>query len=243
MNPTNKRMKRSSIEQIKDLESLFSDNKYDGSGEKAFVIEEGSIPIMVSAPHAINQYREGQIKWADMYTGGIARYLHEVTDCHLIYSCMFTETDPNYDCPGTNRYQESLEEYVKTHGVKFLLDLHGASRDREYAIEMGTAPNQNRKEDPSLHQLIFADRLIQYIFEDCFKDLKISQKKVWKNVIFDAGDQNTVTKYISENTETACVQIEINRELRTPDNEEAFCALLEGLTRIIKAFSIVLAGE
>lgn len=26
---------------------------------------------MVSAPHAINQFRNGQVKWADMYTGGI----------------------------------------------------------------------------------------------------------------------------------------------------------------------------
>ena len=85
------------LRKIKRLEKLFSDNFYNGSGKTAFNIEEGRIPIMVSAPHAINQFRDGKVKYADMYTGGIAKYLHEKTGCHVIYSCMYTESDPNYD--------------------------------------------------------------------------------------------------------------------------------------------------
>ena len=46
---------------IKEYEKLFSAKKYDGCGDEPFVIEKGSIPIMISAPHAVNQYREGQI--------------------------------------------------------------------------------------------------------------------------------------------------------------------------------------
>lgn len=231
------------LNRIKELEQLFSDNQYDGSGKTAFVIENGCIPIMVSAPHAINQYREGQVKWADMYTGGIARYLHETTGCHLIYSCMFTETDPNYDAPGFNKYQEVLAEYVKENNVILLLDLHGAAKKREYAVEMGTAPEQNQRpgesyeEDPSLHQYKFIDDVIKIIFEDRFKDLSIEQKKVWKNTIFNAGDQNTVTKFISENTNTSCIQLEINGNYRNPNNTDEFVGLIEALTKIIVFFS------
>lgn len=231
------------IEEIKALEKLFSDNQYNGAGKEPFVIEEGTIPIMLSAPHAVNQFREGQVKWADMYTGGIACYLHKVTGCHLIYSCKFTESDPNYDEPGNNKYQDALRDYLSRHKVYLLMDLHGAAKKREYAVEMGTAPAQNPiscvvcDEDPSLHEYKFIDDDIKTIFENRFKNLLLDQKKVWKNVIFDAGDQNTVTKYISKNTETACVQLEINGNYRDPSNKEAFDCLIESLIEIIRHFS------
>lgn len=228
------------IDKIMKLETLFSDNQYDGSGNTAFVIEEGNIPIMVSAPHAINQFREGQVKWADMYTGGIARYLHEVTGCHLIYSCMFTESDPNYDEPGTNKYQDALKEFVDAHRVAFLIDLHGASKTREYAMEMGTAPEQNPipgveyEQDPSLHEYKFVSCLIKNIFEKNFQSSALKIKDVWKNQIFAAGDQNTVTKYISENTATACIQLEVNGQYRDPENQKAFHMLILSLQQLIE---------
>ncbi len=231
------------IDRVKELETLFSDNQYDGSGQEAFKIEEGNIPIIVSASHAINQFREGQVKWAEMYTGGIARYLHEVTGCHLIYSCMFTETDPNYDEPGFNKYQNRLAEYVKEKKIRILIDLHGATKKREYAVEMGTAPKQNSihgveyEQDPSLHEYKYVADRIKEIFENLFENSTLDQKKVWKNQIFDAGDQNTVTKFISENTETACIQLEINSSYRDPNNKLEFLKLIDGLICIIKELS------
>ena len=148
------------LRKIKRLERLFSDNFYNGSGKTAFNIEEGRIPIMVSAPHAINQFRDGKVKYADMYTGGIAKYLHEKTGCHVIYSCMYTESDPNYDEFEVNKYQHELLEYVNKHNIILLIDIHGAAKERDYAVEMGTAPSPEQlvenefenpaNEDPSL---------------------------------------------------------------------------------------------
>lgn len=227
------------ITRIKKLEQLFSDNQYNGSGQTAFFIEEGNIPIMVSAPHAINQFREGQVKWADMYTGGIARYLHEVTECHLICSSMFTESDPNFDLPGTNKYQDALVDYLGTHKIVVLLDLHGAAKNREYAVEMGTAPKQNPEtgveyeQDPSLHEYKFIAELIKKLFEKNFVECTTDKKSVWKNQIFNAGSQNTVTKYISENTSTACIQLEINGIYRKPENELELLALVNSLKELI----------
>lgn len=62
---------------------------------------------MVSVPHAVNHYRNGKIKLADRYTGGIARYLHKVTNCHLIYNCKFNNCDYNYDTYNSNKYQQA----------------------------------------------------------------------------------------------------------------------------------------
>ena len=232
------------IKQIVEYERLFSANNYDGEGEETFVIEEGTIPIMISAPHAINQYREDQVKWADMYTGAIARYLHGVTGCHLIYSCKFSKSDPNFDPPDKNIYQRELKKYVEKHKVFFLIDLHGASKDREYAVEMGTAPVQDPvpgviyEEDPSLHEYKTISTIIKSVLEKHFESCDSDRKEVWKNIIFDAGDQNTVTKYISENTCVPCVQLEINRIYRDPQNEEELGALIKGLIELIHLLEV-----
>ncbi len=231
------------INEIKALETLFSDNQYNGSGSEAFIIEKGTIPVMISAPHAVNQYRDGKLKWADRYTGGIARYLHRATGCHLICSCMFTKADPNYDPPGKNPYQDALRGYLNNNRVRLLIDLHGAAREREYAVEMGTAPERDqasgvcREEDPSLHEHPFVAPQIKEILEKNFRDLTADRREIWKNRLFDAGDQNTVTKFISENTDVACIQLEINGIYRDPENEKEFSALVASLTEIIEYFA------
>lgn len=228
------------VNRIRELERLFSDNQYDGRGEKAFCIEEGNIPIMVSAPHAINHFRDGHVKRADVYTGGITRFLHEATGCHIIYSSKYTESDPNYDLPGTNRYQDELVSYFEKHRVFVLLDLHGASKNREYAIELGTAPKQypepgmEYEKDPSLHEYKFISTLIGQLFEKKFADCSTDRKSIWKNRIFGAGGQNTITKYISENTSTACIQLEINGIYRNPENRKEFLSLINGLIELIR---------
>ena len=228
------------ISRIMELETMFSDNHYNGNGQTAFFIKEGRIPIMVSAPHAVNQFREGQVKWADKYTGGIAGYLHEVTGCHLICSSMFTKSDPNYDPPEENRYQDALEDYVKDHKIAVLLDLHGATKKREYAVEIGTAPEEDPQTgvvcetDPSLRGHQFIADLITDLFEKNLAKCSTDRRSVWKNRIFDAGSQNTVTKYISQNTSTACVQLEINGIYRDPENEQEFMAMVGSLKTLIE---------
>lgn len=223
------------VEEIKKFEHIFSDNNYNGSGRKSIVIERGFIPIMISAPHAVNQFRKGKVKWADMYTGGIAKYVHEKTGCHLIYSSKYTESDPNFDYPEINNYQQMLKKYLTANKVFLLMDLHGASKSREYAIEMGTAPRRSTQkgeiyeEDSSLHKYKFIDDIIKNVFEKRFRNLKVERKEIWKNIIFDAGHQNTITKYISENTNTASIQLEINGIYRNPDNYEEFYELVGGL--------------
>ena len=74
------------IQQVQKIDQQFSRNQYNGGGQNDFVIKEGSIPVMISAPHSINHFRKGQLKLADKMTGGIALYLHQLTGCHVIYS-------------------------------------------------------------------------------------------------------------------------------------------------------------
>lgn len=234
---------KSMIGKIIKYEKKFSRRKYNGRGKKEFKIKGGNIPVMISAPHAVNQYREGQLKYADRYTGAIAILLHQLTGCHIIYSTNCKGKDPNYDSNqnGENLYQTALKEYIDNNNVKVLIDIHGASDKKDYSIEMGTAPIRNEDDeiignpDPSLNGRDFICDLIKYTFEFVFKDVNQPEEKkqIWKNQIFDAGRQNTVTRYISRATKVACVQLEINGIYRNPDNVDEFSKLIDGLVHLI----------
>lgn len=229
------------IKQVTKFEEQFSRHQYNGGGQNDFVLKEGVIPIMISAPHSINQFREGQLKWADKMTGGIALYLHKITGCHVIYSARFSNSDPNYDSNvnNENQYQTKLKEYIETHKIQVLMDLHGAATSREYAVEMGTVPMRDPNgnivgdENCSLHSHPFIADLIRYTFDFVFRDVQSEKKEIWQNKIFDAGSQNTVTKYISENSSCSCIQLEINGFYRDTRNMTGFLKLLDGLSCII----------
>lgn len=231
------------VRQIAKLEKRFSRHGYNGWGQTDFEILEGSIPVMISAPHTTNHLREGALKQADKMTGGLALYLHKTTGCHLIYTKRYSASDANYDSAenGGNAYQKALKEYVESHKIQVLIDLHGAADTREFAIEMGTAPlrdsdgNLTGDFNRSLHSHKFIARLIRYTFEFFFRDIDYPKKDVWQNRMFTAGGQNTVTKYISENTLCACIQLEINGTYRRDDLEDTtpLLKLSEGLASIV----------
>lgn len=231
------------LKQIELYEKNFSVNNYDGTLSDSYKIIYGKIPIMLSAPHAVNHFRNGQKKWADLWTGGIALYLQQTTGCHLIYNTCFVEKDPNFDAPNTNDYQSALKEYLKNTTIYVLLDLHGSAASREYAVEIGTAPSpdkseQEKQEDlTSLHGIKIIEDIVMSAFYQNFAKLETPKKSVWKNKVFSAGGQNTVTKGISETTDTACLQLEINAEYRNPNNQEQFTTLITALQQIIQNLS------
>lgn len=233
------------FEQIAKNEKIFSANNYDGNAKENYKIIRGNIPIMLSAPHAVNHFRGGQKKWADLWTGAIALYLQQTTGCHLIYNACFAEKDPNFDASENNDYQNALKQYIKNTPIYVLLDLHGSSASREYAVELGTAPSPDKSEQEkqqdltSLHGIKIIEDVVISAFIQNFAKLETSKKSVWKNKIFSAGGQNTVTKGISENTDTACLQLEINAEYRDPKNRENFEALIAALQKIIQKLSVL----
>lgn len=63
--------------QVKELEKRFFNNNYDGDGVSWFELHEGKMPVMLSAPHAVNHFSRGKMKYAEIFTGGVVEYLHE----------------------------------------------------------------------------------------------------------------------------------------------------------------------
>lgn len=232
------------VTRIVKLEKQFARNDYRGGGSVDFEIKEGEIPVMVSAPHSVKMLRNGAVKSADRLTGAIALLLHELTGCHLIYSTRFSEADPNYAVEN-NSYQATLADYVKSHNVQLVIDLHGAKSSREYALEIGTAPlcddegNVVGEALRSLKRYTFVADLVRYAFEYHLRDKSFERHEVWHNKIFSAGAQNTVTKHLADTTDCAAIQLEVNGLFRRSANVEELTTLVDALTYVINTLGTV----
>lgn len=205
---------------IEKYELQFSNHSYFGDigADPSYSIIEGALPVLVSAPHAINHYREHAVKPADMYTGSLALLLQKLTNCYCIYSNSFSQEDPNYILGG--EYKAALQALVKEHQIKFVIDLHGASKDREFDIDLGT-----------LHGASIQDKHLTNIIR-IFNNNGIT--KVEHNHTFSASHPGTITSYSAKELLVQSVQIEINRNYRNPNAFDLFQKTIHSLEQIIK---------
>ncbi|MBO4848791.1 MAG: N-formylglutamate amidohydrolase [Clostridia bacterium] len=182
---------------------------------RSFVIEEGTVRVMVSAPHSAEQTREGKPKVGEYATGVLARMLHDGLSCPVIYKTRNCLDDANYDekC----EYKSALAEYVRAHGIKALVDLHQMSALRDENVDIGTGFGKNVEADPSV-----VDRA-----KACFERNGITG--VFVDEPFASIHPYTVSSFISRECGIPCVQIEINTRLLL-DRYRDFC-----FKRVLKA--------
>ena len=106
-----------------------------------FEILGGTKRIMISAPHAVEQTREGKIKYAEKETAIIARRLNQL-GYPVVIKTENVNDDANYDfdCP----YKQELFKFCNDNKVSFVLDLHQLSSTREMDFCLGTGDETNR---------------------------------------------------------------------------------------------------
>ena len=113
----------------------FEQINYRDEFEQYFRFVEGSIPILLSAPHGARHKRNGAWKGEDEYTASIAVKLAEMTNAHVIYVKNQTQEDPN--ATSTSAYKEKIKKIIKDFDIKFLADIHGANSNRNFKICAG----------------------------------------------------------------------------------------------------------
>ena len=119
-------------QQINELENLKLEENY--------IILKGKVPILFSAPHTMNQVREeGTIKLKEIYTKAIALYLNKYFNVYVIVKNNDTGVDSNRD--NHDQYNIELRRLIKDNGIKLVIDLHGASKVRDFDVEFGTLNN------------------------------------------------------------------------------------------------------
>lgn len=198
-------------------------NKYfHAPHNESFELLEGEGRVIVSAPHSVEQTREGKIKFAEPQTGVLALLLHDELNCPVIFKTKNCNDDANYD--EQSPYKDALSDYIKKSEIKFLIDLHQLSSKREVSINLGTADYKN-----------ISDLNILNIILDEFSSQKSGLIQI--DEPFDASNPYTVSSYIHNKCNIQSIQIEINSKLLYGDSAEItfpkiLIALRNSVTRI-----------
>lgn len=169
---------------------------------KSFFIKQGTGNVLISAPHSVRHMREGTEKKPDMFTGALAKYVSEVTNCHLIAKIAFDDDDPNYS--KNSPYKKALAKYVKEHNIEYVIDLHGASNSHPFNVDVGTDDDFNINFNNNIKRLILKS----------FKKERINKVKF--NHTFKANT-NQVSKYVNRQTGATAFQLEIASKYRKGD--------------------------
>lgn len=213
-------------------EKEFAKNNYNGTGIKAFEIIGGSVPIIISAPHSVNHFRNGDKKLADTYTGGISKIVQKRTDCHIICSKLYINSNH-----GVLSYKQALAKYVTDNNIKLLIDLHGCKKDRKAIAEIGTIDNEFKS---LCGNSLMVDIIVGAMVAEMEEFMKQYSKEIIVNGKFKASHHETITNYIYTYTNIPCVQLEINGILR---NNENYNAIVDSLVKIIKAANEIIVKK
>ncbi len=98
-------------QQIDHALAYFTDEEH----LRSFELLDGVGQVLISAPHAMLQTRNGCVKCAERFTGMLCRLMHERINCPVIYKTRHLRDDANHD--PVSDYRDALCRYVNTHGT------------------------------------------------------------------------------------------------------------------------------
>lgn len=192
----------------------FSTNDYRGLPDAPpFTVVKGERPVMVSAPHAVSQMREGRVKPSDDFTGALTLAVAKLSGCSAIVASRYNACDPNWDSYERCAYKQELASFVRKNGIVAVLDIHGVPSASPDAIEVGSADGQSVLALPGADQFA-CDFLRDHLAEHVSR----RGKTISLNARHAARGQNTVTRAISRECSIAALQLEISTPFRVPCN-------------------------
>lgn len=105
------------------------------------LLRAGEGPVLFSAPHSVEQTRQGRTKPAEPQTAVLAELLHAETGCPILYKTAHCGDDANFDA--VSPYKDALADYVSGRGVRFVIDLHQLAPARDVMVDIGTGGGKN----------------------------------------------------------------------------------------------------
>ncbi len=171
----------------------------------SFVIKSGEGRILFSAPHAVEQRRNGKIKCSEPATGLLAEMLHNELNCPIIRKMSNLGDDANYD--PVSDYRRALEIYVRENDIKLVVDLHQLATHRNVMVCLGTGGYRNLSDKTLLNHFLFA-----------FSRENLGAIQIDKP--FGGRYQYTVASSVHHNCGIQTIQIELNSRLFIPEFRE-----------------------
>lgn len=97
--------------------------------------------VLLSAPHAVTQMRDGRVKSAERYAGALALLLGEELNCTRIVKTLDLRDDANRD--PVSDYRDEVQRLVRDKRIAYVLDLHQLKAERPMALCIGTGRGAN----------------------------------------------------------------------------------------------------
>lgn len=191
--------------------------------QASYEILPGEGMVLFSAPHAVLQTRNGQIKSAERYTGMLCRLLHQRYGLPCIYKSRHLNDDANHD--EQSSYRDALCAFAAQNRIRYVLDLHQLAPSRPMALCIGTGYGQN------LGSALHLPGLVRHVFEQA------GLTPVTVDDPFAASKAHTVSATAASHGFSA-LQLEINTRLvleNTPD--ERFEDVLDALYLIAQTLN------
>ena len=186
--------------------------------ENDFLIQKGSVPILFSAPHTMLQVKEdGSVKTKEPYTKALVLYLNKYFNTYSIIKENDTGIDSNRD--NYDDYNVNLRRLVKDNDIKLVIDIHGASSDRDFDVEFGTLNN------------LSADFSTIKELEEAFIENGVTN--ISHNDPFKGG---AITQGIYSLEDVDVIQIEINGKYRKYESIEDLEIIVKSLDNFINQY-------
>jgi hypothetical protein len=118
---------------------------------------------------------------------------------------MTTKEDSNHDLE--TKFKDKIREIVKEHGIKFIVDIHGANSKRPFKVSVGIINDEKEKcSCPSFKEII----------QETFKTF---QNDIFNLCNFSASKSATVTSFAKSILNIEAAQFEINAKYRIVDRK------------------------
>ena len=187
--------------------------------EGVYLEKHGNIPILLTAPHTMRQLKDDYtIKASEPYTKAIVKYITEISKCSYLIKQIDVEMDSNK--LETDYFKIKLLDFIKNNNIKLVLDIHGASEERHFDVELGTLNN------------LSADFSTINELKEAFVENGIVNVEI--NNPFKGGG---ITQFVYDNTNIDVIQIEINRKYRNINKSENIKKICNCLIEFIKQYS------
>ncbi len=194
------------------------------NGLKWFEVKKGALPVIVTAPHSAQPFREGKFRFSDGGgTAGLAVALHDICNITILYTTYPSPSDPNfYD---ENDFKIELSTLISEINPIMLLDVHTSHPYRPYEVDIGTMNGLSLVNDK---QLIPA--LLDALKKEGFGNTSVD----W----FAASKNQTITKYASSKG-VPSVQLEFSATRMVVDGDglavHRFAQTIQAVARFLES--------
>ncbi len=181
------------------------------AAEPEITLVEGTLPVLITAPHGAVHLRKGEPKREDNYTVAFARLLAEETGAHALYARRRSQADPNWDRDAP--FKTLLSHVIAESRIRFVLDLHGASGRHTFGLALGTLCGTScRAERPLILRILAAHGFREG--GDGLEGLDVDHHFTARGL----KGQETITRFTARRLGVPAAQIEINDRLRNVAN-------------------------